>query len=286
MLIFALSRGVRTKDLSPMDTNSNFDAPFATGDLLPPEGRPLILVVDDDEIFLDACTRLLAHMGFEVEQATDGGEVLKMAGQRDYRVILLDVKMPNLDGLSCLRQLKDAGCRADVVMVTGVNDIQTVVEAMKAGARDVITKPFRVTELVARIVELLKESDGDRASSSAGDRQRSEAPERRGRHSRYDDPLIAYIREHAVEINARQDVAAALDTTPELVSKRVHRATGLFFRPFLHVCRVDIARIMLETTDLSVAEVAERTGFSTAQHFSRVFRSVTNLSPRQYRQQL
>ena len=266
--------------------DNSFDLPFTTGDLLPPEGRPLILVVDDDEVFLEACTRLLALVGFEVEQAKDGGEVLKLAEQRDYRVILLDVKMPNLDGLSCLRQLKAAGCRADVVMVTGVNDIQTIVEAMKAGARDVITKPFRVTELVGRIGELLKEGEEGGAAAAAQDPRRSAPHEPDARHARDDDPLVAYIREHAVEINARQDVAAAMNTTSERVSKRVHRATGLFFRPFLHVCRVDIARTMLETTDLSVAEIAEQTGFSTAQHFSRVFRSVTGLSPRQYRQQL
>lgn len=266
--------------------DKNHGTPLPTGDLLPPEGRPLILVVDDDEAFLDACTRLLAAMGFEVEQATDGDEVLDLAGQRDYRVILLDVKMPHLDGLSCLRQLKAAGCRADVVMVTGVNDIQTIVESMKAGARDVITKPFRVTELVARIGELLKERNGGEAPASAGNSGKLGPSERGVRRSSYDDPLIAYIREHAVEINARQDVAAALNTTAELVSKRVHRATGLFFRPFLHACRVDIARTLLETTDLSVADVAERTGFSTAQHFSRVFRNVTSFSPRQYRQQL
>ena len=287
-----------------MDKAVGSSAP--TGDLLPPEGRPLILVVDDDELFLEACTRLLAVMGFEVEQARDGSEALERTRQRDYRVILLDVKMPNLDGLSCLRQIKAEGCRADVVMVTGISDVRTVVEVMKAGACDVITKPFQATDLVTRIGGLLKESPSGDTSQPAesaqegidrrrqssdrrrqSDRRRRDDDRRQGddRRRRTVDPLVAYIREHAVEINARQDVAEALNTTSEMVSERVHQATGLFFRQYLHSCRIDKAKTLLETTDLSVAQVAARTGFATVQHFSRIFSSVAEISPRKYRQQ-
>jgi AraC family transcriptional regulator len=98
------------------------------------------------------------------------------------------------------------------------------------------------------------------------------------------DPLIDYIREHAVEINSRQDVATALETTPEMVSERVRQATGQFFRQYLHNCRIDKAKTLLETTDLSIAEVAARTGFATVQHFSRIFSSIAEISPRKYRQ--
>lgn len=280
------------------------DSSSPTGDLLPPEGRPLILVVDDDAIFLEACTRLLAAMGFEVERARDGSEALELARQRDYRMILLDVKMPNLDGLSCLRQLKAEGCRADVVMVTGMSDVRTIVEVMKAGACDVITKPFQATDLVTRIGNLLngapsggasqptqvqegidrRQQDGDRRQS--GDRRRRVDDRRQSRDRRTlsMDPLIAYIREHAVEIHARRDVAAALNTTAEMVSERVHQATGQFFRQYLHTCRIDKAKTLLETTDLPIAEVAARTGFATVQHFSRIFSTVAEVSPRKYRQ--
>jgi len=281
------------------------DKVTTTVDVLPPEGRPSVLVVDDNETFLEVCTRILSVMGYEVRQAKDGGEALDLARENSYRLILMDVKMPGLDGISCLRRLKADGYPADVIMVSGASDVSTVVEAMKAGASDFITKPFHSAALITKIEALLRQqsqpSQQERPSTQASNpnlpvgverRQETQADRRRGdrrrggdRRLRENDPMIVYIREHAAEIKERKDVAAALDTTSEMVSERVQQSTGQFFRQFLHSCRIDEAKSLLETTDLAVAEVAAQTGFVTVQHFSRVFNNVVGISPRKYRQQ-
>ncbi|MBT4497286.1 MAG: response regulator [Gemmatimonadetes bacterium] len=282
------------------------DDHVATADVLPPEGRPSVLVVDDNETFLDVCTRILSVMGYDVHRAYSGGETLDLARENSYRLILMDVKMPGLDGISCLRRLKAEGYPAAVIMVSGASDVSTVVEAMKAGASDFITKPFHSAALITKIEALLQQQSQQPASKEAPSapptdshlpigierRQDTQSDRRRGdrrrggdRRLRESDPMIAHIREHAAEIRERKDVAQALDTTSEMVSERVQQSTGQFFRQFLHSCRIDAAKSLLETTDLAVAEVAAQTGFVTVQHFSRVFNNVVGLSPRKYRQQ-
>ena len=93
--------------------------------------KPLsILVVDDDDLFLKYCNRVLDDGVFTVDMAEDGLEALEKVQQHDYEVILLDVAMPHMDGITCLKGLQEGGCSAVIIMVTGGGDVQTAVEAM------------------------------------------------------------------------------------------------------------------------------------------------------------
>lgn len=256
------------------------------------EPYPTILVVDDNVDFLELCTRTLSVIGYTVHQAQNATKALEQVRQQDYDIILLDLRMPDLDGISCLRRLRADGCRADVIMVTGVGDVQTVVEAMNAGASDFVQKPCRSAELIAKIEVLLKKRSREpgvesleEAERRQGDRRRGEDRRRDDRRTQSADPIVAYIREHATEIYSRRDVAESMQITVESVSARIQQATGLFFRQFLHDCRVKEAKTLLETTDLAIGQIAAQVGFATVQHFSRVFSSIAGISARKYRQQ-
>ena len=97
------------------------------------------------------------------------------------------------------------------------------------------------------------------------------------------DPVVSFIQQHATEISSRKDVANRLCVSLERVSARVQKETGLSFRAFLHACRLDLAKRLLETTELDISEISTRTGFQTVQHFSRVFSKRSGISPRKYR---
>ena len=99
------------------------------------------------------------------------------------------------------------------------------------------------------------------------------------------DPVIAYIQQHAAQISTRQDVANVMDMTLEQDSARVQSATGQSFRQWLNTCRLRRATQMLKDTELEISRIARDTGFATVQHFSRVFSNLTGVSPRKYRQQ-
>ena len=237
-----------------------------------PDGaaRPLpILVVDDDDLFLKYCSQLLDEEAFAIDIAEDGLKALAKVRQNDYEVILLDVSMPHMDRITCLKQLREGGCDAVVIMVTGGGDVPTAVEAMKLGAADYIEKPFSPGGLLARIDEALT--------------QRRQAQEDTSGLSR--EPVVAYIQQHATQVNSRQDVADAMGLSLDQVSARIQVATGQSFRQLLHTCRLKTAIQLLETTEMDIARIALDTGFATVQHFSRVFSNIAGVSPRKYRQQ-
>jgi DNA-binding NtrC family response regulator len=105
-----------------------------------------ILLVDDEEIVLRSCRRILEG-AYEIDTAHDGLEALGKVNQNPYDVLILDIKMPKMDGIEVLRRVKEARPDIDVIMVTGLHEIGTAVKAMKLGALDYLPKPFEPDEL-------------------------------------------------------------------------------------------------------------------------------------------
>jgi DNA-binding NtrC family response regulator len=115
-----------------------------------------ILVVDDEEIVLQSCRRALGDGERVVDTAASGAEALKRIEEGRYDVVLLDIMMPDIDGLQVLQRVKESHPDLEVIMVTGLSQIETAVRAMKLGAFDYLPKPFDPDELalvVDRAVE-------------------------------------------------------------------------------------------------------------------------------------
>ena len=106
-----------------------------------------ILIVDDEEIVIKSCLRILGGGDYHVEAAHDGREALRKVEENPYDVMILDVGMPNMGGLEVLRGVKETHPDVDVIMITGLSQVETVVQARKLGACDFISKPFEPDEL-------------------------------------------------------------------------------------------------------------------------------------------
>jgi DNA-binding NtrC family response regulator len=107
-----------------------------------------ILIVDDEEANREFLQELLRHEGYEVETAGDGATGLALLEQIPFHVMLSDLIMPQMSGVELLRQMKERSPFTIGIIFTGYATIETAVEAMKAGAYDYITKPFRVEEIL------------------------------------------------------------------------------------------------------------------------------------------
>src|SRR4051794_23651667 len=105
-----------------------------------------ILVVDDEEIVIKSCTRILSDE-HHVDTASNGRDALLKIEEDGYQLVILDIMMPGMDGIEVLRRIKETHPDTDVVMVTGLSQIETAVQAMKLGAFDYISKPFDPDEL-------------------------------------------------------------------------------------------------------------------------------------------
>jgi DNA-binding NtrC family response regulator len=108
---------------------------------------PRILVVDDEEIVIKSCVRILGGGEYQVDTAADGFAAVRMIEDNSYDVVILDIMMPKMDGLEVLRRVKESHPDVDVIMVTGLSQIDTAVQAMKLGAFDYLSKPFDPDEL-------------------------------------------------------------------------------------------------------------------------------------------
>ena len=106
-----------------------------------------VLVVDDERDIRDGCERILAHKGCAVTKACDGLEALEHARARAFSIVLLDLKMPGMDGLEVLRRILKIHPDTLIIVITGYATIETAIEAMKRGAYDFIPKPFRPDQL-------------------------------------------------------------------------------------------------------------------------------------------
>ncbi|MFZ0487188.1 MAG: response regulator transcription factor [Arenicellales bacterium] len=115
-----------------------------------------LLVVEDSERLRRALLEGLRRCGFTVDVAGDGQEGLAFAQTNDYDVILLDLMLPGLDGLSLLRKLRDGGRRAQVLILSAKDQVEDRVKGLELGADDYLTKPFAFEELVARIKVLVR----------------------------------------------------------------------------------------------------------------------------------
>ena len=101
-----------------------------------------ILIIDDEEVMRDSCEKILSKMGCRTEVAEDGLKGLDMLKAQSFDLIILDLKMPGLDGMEILRMIQDEGLQAEVIVITGYATVESAVEAMKLGAYDYIPKPF------------------------------------------------------------------------------------------------------------------------------------------------
>jgi DNA-binding NtrC family response regulator len=106
-----------------------------------------ILIVDDEEIVVRSCLRILADERYEVESVADGWDALRKIDENNYDVLIVDIMMPKIDGLEVLQHVKERHPDIDVIMMTGLSQIQTAVRAMKLGALDYLSKPFDPDEL-------------------------------------------------------------------------------------------------------------------------------------------
>ncbi|HHY47775.1 MAG TPA: sigma-54-dependent Fis family transcriptional regulator [Firmicutes bacterium] len=106
-----------------------------------------ILIVDDEANMRRILSELLTEQGYEVAAAKDGAEAIRRATDSRFDLIILDLKLPDVDGITVLRELKKRGLTAAVVVLTAFSSIETAIEAMKLGAYDYIPKPFKVDKL-------------------------------------------------------------------------------------------------------------------------------------------
>jgi YesN/AraC family two-component response regulator len=231
---------------------------------------PTVLVIDENRATLDTIGRALREAGFSVALASTGGEGLKLAERRPIDLVVADLRLPDITGIEVLRRLRRTF--ADIpVIVTGLASTASAIEAGKLGAAGYIEKPVLTDQLVQIVRSYVP----------------SPAPAEWGDHARTNPQVIRAMRliesrfvEPELHVGA---VAHELGVSTSHLCRMLKRDTGLTFVMLLRRARVRHACRLLETTPLSMKEIASQTGFSSPSRFDRDFKTIFGVSPSAYR---
>jgi len=121
------------------------------------KAKPSVLVIDDDKTIRRTITEILQAEGFNIQVAKDGGEALEKSQREHYDIALVDIRLPDIDGIKLLKMLKRDNPEIKEIVVTGYPSLQNAVEAVNEGADGYIIKPFKPSALLAIIREKLAE---------------------------------------------------------------------------------------------------------------------------------
>jgi len=115
----------------------------------------IILVVDDEKNIRTTLSTFLSSLNFKVDTATNGEEALIKLKEKDYNLVLLDIKMHGLTGMQVLKEMSNSGIKTNTIMMTAYGTIENAVESMKLGAVDFISKPFTLEALKLVLTDVL-----------------------------------------------------------------------------------------------------------------------------------
>ena len=116
-----------------------------------------ILIVDDSKMIYQILADMMNSLGHEIEAASDGYQALRLLNEKDFSVVISDIEMPGIDGLTLIKKIKEKSPEIDVISITGFGTKHSYSEVIKTGASDFIIKPFGIDEITAKLDRIFRE---------------------------------------------------------------------------------------------------------------------------------
>jgi DNA-binding NtrC family response regulator len=206
-----------------------------------------VLVADDETKLRELIVRELARKGHEVDGVGDGDSALAALRDRDYDVLILDMKMPRKEGIEVLRELQALPEHPQVIVMTGFQDVATAVEAMKLGAYDYLTKPTKIEELdilirkAAEKAQLVRDNVALRAHAPGAEPYGGILT----RNAKMQDVLR--LIERVAPTDSSVLILGESGTGKELVARAIHERSTRAARPFVPIHCGALPREILES---------------------------------------
>lgn len=277
-------KGEKAVDVEDVDT-LNEEAIYNVSDEEELSSRVKVLIVEDNVELMNVMCRVLGEQ-YQVMHACDGKEGLEMAEREHPDIVVSDVMMPEMDGLEMTRRLKHSisTSHIPVILLTAKTSPEDRVECYRAGADGYISKPFEIKVLEARIESII----ANRRQERENVKHQPDIDPMEVASSTVDKDFLEKIMDvvkqnlGSTEIEM-DDLADKMCMSRSSFYRKVKTLTGLSPMEFVKNIKLRHGYELLRTTDLSVAEVAYASGFSSSKYFSSCFKAEFGITPRQRR---
>ncbi len=210
-------------------------------------GRQKVLVVDDERDMAESCAFFLERAGYESAIANSGEEALDQLSQAQFSVVITDLKMPRMSGLSLVEEVKRRDPDVELLVITGHPEVDSAVQAMRLGVLDYITKPFSEHDFLERVEKALAHRSVRDKNHGLRERLRKGSAGRRlvYRSTRFSETVETL--ERAARTDASVLIVGESGTGKELLAHHLHDASPRNDRPFVPLDCTTIAETLFES---------------------------------------
>ncbi|WP_028610090.1 response regulator transcription factor [Paenibacillus harenae] len=239
-----------------------------------------LMLVEDEKWVRVALKKVIEKAELPVQvvhEASNGMEALDWLRCNEADLVLTDILMPVMDGLTLLEELQANGFGANVVMISGHDDFKYAQQALRKGAFDYLLKPVEKKELGACLRAWIKKKEETESGEKAA------APEVNVQELSPVDQVIHHIESNRVYDMSSAEAAEWVHLNPSYFSKLFKQTKGMTFTDYVTAMRMRDAAALLEKTSLRVTEIAERLGFTDPAYFTNTFKKTIGHTPSEYR---
>lgn len=237
-----------------------------------------LLIADDEDTIRNGMAkyiRLHSDRFEKIYEAENGQETLDVLLAHQPDMLLLDVQMPLKNGIEVLQEAAKSGIRPVTVILSGYDEFKYAQQALRQGAREYLLKPVRAADILECLNRLADENFG--AEEEQKETEEAEAS------NRFVKAAEEYIAEHYTEDLSLAEVAEKAGISSGYLSTLFSQQLGCKFVDYLNRVRIERACIYLEQNYFKTYEVAYRVGFKDEKYFSKVFKKLKGMSPKEYR---
>ncbi|MBN1696107.1 MAG: response regulator [Spirochaetales bacterium] len=222
-----------------------------------------IMIVDDDKDFRTVFREILEE-DYDVVEATNGEEAIqRMKEPNIIDLIVLDIKMPGLQGTEVLKRIKEINPDVFIVMLTGYSKKDTMLESLRGHADDYLEKPLNVEKTLDTIDRLLS-----------------------AKNEQVDgiiDKLKFFVEKNYHKEISLQEASDIVYLSPKYVSRIFKDNVGIGFNEYKLKLRMDKAMELLDNSDLNINEISYKIGYQNVESFVRIFKKLKKCTPTEYR---
>lgn len=261
-----------------------------------------VLIIDDEYIIREGLKLTIdwASMGCKITgEAEDGDEGLEMVNSLKPDIVFTDIRMPGINGLEMISNIKKTKNSCKIIILTGFRDFEYAQEAVRLGAFRFILKPSKEEEIITAVNEAIEEIEEQKANerklnsykNKVAEYYVSEDPaedskDEKNKYSYIVKNALIYMKENYRNNISLQTVSEKLYISTWHLSKVLKKETDCTFIDLLNIIRIQEAKKLLEDPRYKVYEICELVGFTDAAYFVKLFKKTAGITPTEFRNNL